>query len=236
MPSILITGANRGLGLEFARQYAADGWDIVATCRDPAHARELRAIETAGGELQVEKLDVTDQAAILGLSARHAGRPLDVLLNNAGIIGPLPVTEHIHRQRFGGIDYALWEQVLRTNTFGPVMMAEAFLPHLLAGEQKKIATLSSSVGSINERATPAMAYATSKATLNKALRLLAVQLRDQGISVGIFCPGYVQTRMDFGTADVTPQASVTALRRLIGQLSPAQSGRFQRYNGEIVAW
>ena len=189
MPVVLITGANRGIGLEFARQYAAEGWEVIACCRNPEAAGELAAMASAGNRLRVLALDVTDPEAISALTATLAGQPLDLLLNNAGIIGPVPIPENIGLQHFGSIDFGLWERVLRTNTLAPIRMAEALLPNLEAGEQKKIATLSSTVGSITERDTPAMAYATSKAALNKALRLLAMQLRERGISVGIFCPG-----------------------------------------------
>lgn len=236
MPSILITGANRGIGLEFARQYAADGWDVLACCRNPGAAADLEKIAAAGARLRILPLDVTDHDAIVALSQSLSDRPLDILLNNAGIIGPVPIPENIGLQHFGSIDYALWERVLRTNTLAPVRMAETLLPNLEAGGQKKIVTLSSSIGSLTERDTPAMAYATSKAALNKALRLLAGVLRDRGISVGIYCPGYVQTRMDFGGADVTPADSVAALRHLIDELTPERSGEFLRYNGERVAW
>lgn len=236
MPSILITGANRGIGLEFARQYAADGWQVIACCRDPESATELKEIAVAGGRLRVLSLDVTDADAIRALSRELSGQPLDVLLNNAGIIGPVPIPENIGLQHFGSIDYALWERVLRTNTLAPICLAEALLPSLEAGDQKKIATLSSTVGSLTERDTPAMAYATSKAALNKALRLLAGQLRERGISVGIYCPGYVRTRMDFGGADIAPEVSVAGLRKLIAELTPARSGEFLRFNGERIAW
>jgi NAD(P)-dependent dehydrogenase (short-subunit alcohol dehydrogenase family) len=234
--SILITGANRGIGLEFARQYAAEGWEVFACCRNPGAAAQLDEIAAANGRLRVTALDVTDSDSIAALARELSDRPLDVLINNAGIIGPTPIPENIGLQHFGSIDYALWERVLRTNTLAPICMAEALLPNLEAGGQKKVVTLSSTVGSLAERDTPAMAYATSKAALNKALRLLAGVLRERGISVGIYCPGYVQTRMDFGGADLTPRESVAGLRRLIDDLRPERSGEFLRYNGERIAW
>ncbi|UCG71467.1 MAG: SDR family oxidoreductase [Chromatiales bacterium] len=234
-PTVLVTGANRGIGLEFSRQYLADGWCVIATLRDPANAGDLDALD-GPGELVIEPLDVTDHDQIDGLAARHAGQPIDVLLNNAGIIGPVPIPEHIEQQHFGSMDYLLWDRVLWTNTFAPLKMAEAFVEHVAASDQKKIVALSSTVGSLVERDTAAFAYATSKTALNKAMRLLASVLKERGISVGIFCPGYVQTRMDFGTAEVKPEDSVKGLRGLIADLELADSGTFQRYNGETVAW
>ena len=234
MPTALITGANRGLGLEFVRQYLADGWNVIATCRDPASADELNSLSNAG-ELVVQKLDVTSGAAIAELAAQvHS--PLDMLLNNAGVIGPVPVAKHVHKQHFGSIDYDLWTNVLETNTFAPVRLAEALIEQIEASKQKKIITLSSTVGSIVERDTPAIAYATSKTALNKAMMLLATELRSRGIIVGLICPGYVKTRMDFGTADVEIPDSIRGVRSLIDNYTLDDSGTFRRYNGDTISW
>jgi len=235
MPAVLITGANRGIGLELARQYLLDGWKILATCRNPADADDLQSL-TGSGELVVYALDITDHTAIDSLAADLSGQAIDVLLNNAGVIGPVPIPENIHRQNFGSIDYELWQQVLWTNTFAPVKLAEALLPNILAGDQKKIVTISSTVGSIVERKTPAYAYATSKTAVNKAMTLLAEDLREQGVSVGIICPGYVKTRMDFGDADVEIPESVAGIRERIAELDLSLSGSFRRFNGEQIAW
>ena len=234
-PTVLVTGANRGIGLEFARQYLADDWRVIGTLRDPANAGELEAL-TGPGELVIEQLDVTDHEQIDGLAGRYDGQAIDVLLNNAGIIGPVPIPEHIEKQHFGSMDYALWDRVLWTNTFAPLKLAEALVESIAMSSQKKIATLSSTVGSLVERDTAAFAYATSKTAVNKAMRLLASVLKERGIVVGIFCPGYVQTRMDFGTADVKPADSVRGLRGLIDTMTAADSGTFRRYNGDTIAW
>lgn len=234
MPTTLITGANRGIGLELARQYLQSGWQVIACCRRPGDADELKALQC--DRLDVQALDVTDHLQIEVLAERLKGLPVDVLINNAGIIGPVPVAKHIEQQHFGSINYELWERVIRTNTFGPVKMAEALLPNLLKGEQKKIVTLSSTVGSITERDTPAFAYATSKTAVNKAMTLLASQLSGQGVTVVLVCPGYVKTRMDFGGADVEVTQSAAALHKLIEKFSLRDSGSFTRFNGEPIAW
>ena len=234
MPKVLITGANRGIGLELARQYVADGWDVIACCRNPKDAEDLQSL--AGSSLRLCPLDVTDHQAITALADELRDEPIDVLINNAGIIGPVPVAENIELQHFGTIDYSVWERVIRINTFGPVKMAEAFLPHVLAGKQKKIVNVSSTVGSITERDTAAFAYATSKTALNKAMTLLASQLKEQGVAVALVCPGYVKTRMDFGTADVEIPDSAKGIRLLVENLTLAESGSFTRYNGEKIAW
>lgn len=235
MPVVLITGANRGIGLELARQYVDEGWHVLATCRDPENATALSEL-SGQGKLTVYPLDVTDHVAIDELAKELSGTVIDVLLNNAGIIGPVPIPENIHRQNFGSIDYDLWQQVLQTNTFAPVKLAEALLPNILKGDQKKVVTISSTVGSVVERKTPAYAYATSKTAVNKAMTLLAEDLREQGIAVGLICPGYVKTRMDFGEADVEISESAAGIRERIAELDMSLSGTFRRFNGEDIAW
>ena len=236
MTTLFITGANRGIGLEMCRQYLQRGDQVLATCRNPDAAAELQALRDEYPQLEILALDVTDHDAINALAATLAGRPIDVLINNAGIIGPVPVAEHIERQHFGTLDYELWEQVLRTNTFGPVKLCEALLPNILAGNAKKMVTLSSTVGSIVERDTAAFAYATSKTAVNKAMTLLAGVLREQGVIVTLVCPGYVKTRLNFGTADVEIVDSARALLERIDCFTLDDSGTFTRYNGETIAW
>ena len=235
MPTVLVTGANRGLGLELARQYAADGWRVIATCRSPESADDLNSLADVS-EIQVESLDVTDHGQIEDLASRLTGEPIDVLLNNAGIIGPIPIPENISRQWFGSIDYKVWEQVIRVNTFGPVKMAECFLENVAASAQKKIVTLSSSVGSITERKIEAFAYGSSKAALNKAMNLLAEKLRDRDIIVTLICPGRVKTRMDFGNAELEIPESTSAVRALIADFTLEDTGSFTRYDGHNIAW
>lgn len=236
MPTILITGANRGLGLEFVRQYAADGWKVIACCRMPDNAKELQEL-AAGADIAIEQLDVTDFAAIDALGEKYAGVPIDVLLNNAGIIGPVPIAEHIERQHFGTMDYGVWEEVLRTNTFAPVKMAEVFLENVAASEQKKIVTISSSVGSITEMNIPALAYSSSKTALNRVMTTIAGQLKERGIIVAMYCPGYVKTRMDaYGFATVEIPESISALRPMIADLTLQQTGSFSGHDGRTIGW
>lgn len=237
MPTILITGANRGLGLEFTRQYAHDGWDVIACCRSPDTARELAAIAAEQPGTQIEALDVRDHRAIDALGRKFVGRPIDVLLNNAGIIGPVPIAEHVERQHFGNMDYALWQDVIDTNTFAPLKMTETFVDNVAASEQKKIVNISSQVSSMAEMTVPSLAYASSKTALNRVMTIVAGPLSERGITVAMFCPGYVKTRMDaFGYAMVEIVDSVTALRALIGRLTLDDAGSFTRYDGTPIAW
>jgi len=237
MPTILITGANRGLGLEFAKQYAEDGWEVIACCRAPDGARDLAALGSRHQLLRIEALDVRDHRAIERLGEKYLGHAIDVLLNNAGIIGPIPIADNVERQHFGTIDYSVWQNVMETNTFAPVKLAETFVDNVAASRQKKIVNISSTVGSIAEMIVPSIAYASSKTALNRAMTIVAEQLRERGITVAMFCPGYVKTRMDaFGHATVEITESVSALRPLIAALTIEDTGSFARYDGTPIAW
>ena len=236
MGTVLVTGASQGLGLEFVRQYAGDQWSVMACCRSPERAVELNAIARANPAVSVEPLDITDHAGIEKLARRIGGRALDVLINNAGIMGALPFHENMHRQHFGSVDYGLWDEVFRTNTLGTVKMTEAFVEAVAASNQKKIVNLSSTTGSITESKREALAYTTSKTALNKAMTVIAEHLRPRGVIVALVCPGYVKTRMNVGGATVEIPDSVSGMRRLIASFTLADSGTFRRYNGESIAW
>ena len=237
MPTILITGANRGLGLEFSRQYAADGWRVIACCRNPGQANELQELAAGAVDLTVENLDVNDFAGIDALGEKYQGVPIDVLLNNAGIIGPFPIDKNIRRQNFGTMEYDVWADVLRTNTFAPVKMAEVFLENIAASDQKKLVTISSTVGSISEMSIPGLAYASSKSALNRVMTIIAGQVQARGVIVAMYCPGYVKTRMDaFGYATVEIAESIAALRPMIADLTLEQTGSFTGHDGRTIGW
>ena len=242
-PTALVTGANRGLGLELVRRWADDGWRVIATCRDPRAAAEvdpdvgvsLDAL-AAAHDVTVEPLDLADRAGIDALAAKYDGTAIDLLVNNAGTMGPMPLEEHIHRQRFGGVDYDLWAEILLANTLGTVRVTEAFVEHVAASDRRTIVTLSSTAGSIGESDRTAMAYTTSKTALNKAMTIAARSLRDRGVIVAIVCPGHVKTRLGKGGAGVEIVDSVEGMRTLIDSLTLDDSGTFRRYNGEHIAW
>jgi NAD(P)-dependent dehydrogenase (short-subunit alcohol dehydrogenase family) len=237
MATVLITGASRGLGLEFVRQYAQDGWRVIACCRSPGSADELQSLADSQSEITIEALDVQDHAQIDDLAERYRGQPIDVLLNNAGLIGPLPYDEHIQRQHFGHTDYSVWDTVMQTNVYGPLKMTEAFVEHVAASDQKVIANISSEVSSIAGFTVPAIAYASSKSALNRAMTIVAAQLKERAVIVKLFCPGYVKTRMDFsGYGTVEIPASISALRQLIAALTIEDTGTFTRYDGKALAW
>jgi NAD(P)-dependent dehydrogenase (short-subunit alcohol dehydrogenase family) len=237
MPTVLITGASRGLGLEFVRQYADQDWRVIACCRSPDTAAELNQLAETRASVSVEPLDVQDHVQIDALAEKLSGQAIDVLLNNAGLIGPLPYEEHIERQHFGSTDYTVWDTVLRTNTYGPLKMTEAFVEHVARSDRKVVANISSEVSSIAGFAIPAVAYASSKSALNRAMTIVAEQLKARDIIVALFCPGYVKTRMDFSSyATVEIPESISGLRKLIEGLTIEDTGTFKRYDGKVLAW
>lgn len=238
MTTIFVTGSNRGIGLEFVRQYAADGAEVIATCRNPNKADDLRAIaESTHGRVLVEQLDVGDPESIRALAQKFKGKPIDILINNAGVIGPRdPNRERLKEQFFGTLNYDAWLDVMNVNTLGPIRVAEAFIENVALGNEKKIVTLSSTVGSIEEGPHPVFIYSTSKTALNKAVSVLALTLQDSGIIAALFCPGHVKTDLGGEDATVEVEDSVAGLRELISGLTMNDSGTFTRYNGETVAW
>jgi NAD(P)-dependent dehydrogenase (short-subunit alcohol dehydrogenase family) len=231
MPSALITGANRGLGLEFARQYLVDGWQVYAACRDPAAASELlRLTEDGDNNLRILAMDVTDPASIHAAATELDGQAIDLLLNNAGIIGP-------RGQTIGNIDYEAWAEVLAVNTMGPMRVSEAFVEHVARSNRKLIVTLTSGMGSIADNTSGgSVLYRSSKAAVNMVMRSLAIDLAPRGITCVVVNPGWVRTDMGGPNANLQPAESISALRRLIATLGPEQSGKFFNHTGREYPW
>lgn len=226
MPTVLVTGANRGLGLEFARQYAADGWHVIATCRAPEQASELQVLSN----IEVKALDVTDFDAVEQLARDLDGVTIDVLLNNAGIYGPKGCG-------LGDIDFDAWEDVLRTNVLAPMRVAQCFVPHVARSEKRCIATLSSKMGSMADNSSGgSYIYRSSKAGLNAVMKSLAHDLTPQGITSIILHPGWVRTDMGGANGLIEAPESVRGLRRVIGEASLQSSGCFFNYDGSEIPW
>lgn len=237
MTVVLISGASRGLGLELARQYAAEGATVIATCRDPAAAAELATLALRYPAVRVEPLDVTDHSAVDALAAKYRGQPIDILINNAGDIGPRdPDRTRLHEQHFGTINYAEWRRVLEINTLSPAKVAEAFVDHVAASDRKLMVFVSSTTGSNVEGVYATFAYCSSKAALNKVVTMLAIALKPRGITCAAVCPGYVRTRLGGDAAVLGVEESITGLRRVIGGLNLPHTGTFTRYNGEAIPW
>ncbi|WP_324780924.1 SDR family oxidoreductase [Thiobacillus sedimenti] len=231
MPCVLITGASRGLGLEWARQYAEAGWQVLATCRRPEEADALRELAARHASVGVHRLDVTDSEQLRTLQLDLADLAVDILLNNAGVyldkfMGDL-----------GGLDYEVWLRSFAVNTLGAVRVTEAFAGQVARSERKLVVAISSHMGAIAEIAEPGhYAYRSSKAALNAAMKGIAQALAPRGIGVLLLHPGWVGTRMGGSQAMLTPAQSVRAMRALVDHFGPGMNGRFLRFNGSEIPW
>jgi NAD(P)-dependent dehydrogenase (short-subunit alcohol dehydrogenase family) len=224
--TILITGAGRGLGLEFARQYSADGWRVIACCRSPEKASELKKL---GRKVETHALDVTSAESIRHLVKALAGTPIDVLLNNAGL--------HGDRMPFGATDPELWKKILEVNTIAPVQMTAALLENVAASAQKKVVSISSKVGSIGDGPSGgSYAYRSSKTALNMAMVNAAHELKGRGITILLIHPGWVQTDMGGPSAPVSIEQSITGVRRIIDKATLAETGHFYDYTAKQLPW
>jgi NAD(P)-dependent dehydrogenase (short-subunit alcohol dehydrogenase family) len=237
MQVVLVTGASRGLGLEFVRQYAPVA-RVIACCRNPQQAVELGRLAADFPErVRIERLDVTDHAAVRALAAKLRGTAIDILINNAGDIGPRgPNGSRLPEQLFGTINYAEWQRVIDVNVFGPMRVAEAFVEHVAGSSEKKMVFVSSTTGSNVEGEYTVFAYCSSKAMLNKVVTMLAKALRERGIVCAAVCPGHAKTELGGPGARVEVADSIAGLRRIIAGLTIARTGSFTRYDGTPVAW
>jgi NAD(P)-dependent dehydrogenase (short-subunit alcohol dehydrogenase family) len=230
MPTMLITGSSRGIGREFVRQFAQDGWRIHAACRKPAEAVELQDIaKTQAGRVMVETLDVTDGDSVKALARKLDGVALDLLVNNAGIYGG-------RGQELGDIDFSAWAGVLDTNVVGPMRVTEAFRDNLFRGDRKLLVSISSRMGSIAESAGGSYLYRASKAALNMCNRNWSLALGPKGVACVVLHPGWVKTDMGGQAAAVTPEASVAGMRKLIAGFGPKDNGKFYDFEGRPIAW
>lgn len=229
--SVLITGANRGIGLEFVRQFLTEGWQVYATCRQPERADALnRLAETTGARLQVQPLDVTNDRQIENLRALVGQAPLDILINNAGTYGQ-------KNGGFGATDAKAWEQAMRVNVIAVMKMMEAFADSVARSQHRIIANISSKMGSMaNNGSGGSYVYRSSKAALNAITVSAARDLISRGISVVALHPGWVRTDMGGPNALIDVEQSVTGLRQVIAALSPEQSGTFLDFKGQVIPW
>ncbi len=232
MKRVLITGSNRGLGLEWARQYAEANWHVVATCRHPAEAHSLQMLASSNANVSIYKLDVTVPAEIDAVAQILHGEPLDLLINNAGVY-----FEKFNADYLGAIHYGDWEETFRVNLLGAVRMTEAFHPHLTHGRNALVVAITSHMGSISEICSAgSYAYRSSKAALNAAMKGLSFELRGDGIGVLMLHPGWAQTRMGGPGALYSVEQSVSGMRKRIDNFTMAQSGTFYRFDGSVIPW
>ena len=230
MPTVLITGVNRGIGLAFLSHYAAAGWQVIGTCRDPDSAEAAAAVAGEHAAVALRALDVTDSAAVAALAAELQGTAIDLLILNAGLMEKASMT-------LGALDADSFRRVLDVNVVAPAMCLQAFKEHVAASERRVIVGLGSVLGSIGGNdGGGGYSYRSSKAGLHAVLRSASIDLRDSGVTAVILHPGWVQTDMGGEGATLSVQESVAGMTRVIEGLTPADSGRFFTYAGEEVPW
>jgi NAD(P)-dependent dehydrogenase (short-subunit alcohol dehydrogenase family) len=228
MATILITGTSRGIGLEFTKQYAEDGWQVIACCRAPERALALQSLAKTHKNIQLMDLDVANFEQIDLVAAQLKNTPIDVLINNAGVYPESSLSD---------ADFKDWTTAFKINSMAPFKMTQAFLPHLVQGNQKKVATLSSKMGSIDDNTSGSeYIYRSSKVAANMVMKSLSLDLAQYKIAVGILHPGWVVTDMGGPNGLIDAKTSVTGLRQVIENLNPENSGRFIAYNGQEIAW
>ena len=232
MKTTLITGANRGIGLEFSRQYAAEGWRVLACSRYPEKSDALNKLAAQYPELiKMYALDVSDHVQIERLAQVLADESIDLLINNAGIY---PDSD---KSGFGHTDYAEWVQAFRTNTMAPLKMAETFATQITRSKQKTIVTITSKMGSIADNGGGgSYLYRTSKTAVNMVVKSLAIDLKPSGITAVVFHPGWVKTDMGGPNALISAEQSVSGIRQVISRLTLADSGKFFGYDGQVIPW
>ncbi|MFZ3018272.1 MAG: SDR family oxidoreductase [Gallionella sp.] len=232
MKTLLITGANRGIGLEFCKQYAAAGWRVLACCRDPGKADALNKLATRYPDLiELHALDVTDHAQIEQLARTLSDETIDLLINNAGVY---PVAD---KRGFGHTDYAEWMAAFNINTMAPLKMVEAFVEQIARSELKLIITITSKMGSIDDNSSGRFyLYRSSKAAANMVIKSLAVDLKEKGITSVAFNPGWVKTDMGGPNAMIPVEQSVADMRKVIADLTPADTGKFIGNDGREIPW
>jgi NAD(P)-dependent dehydrogenase (short-subunit alcohol dehydrogenase family) len=245
--TVLITGANSGLGLEFVKQYAVKGWTVIATHRRDGVPESLAPVVAEHSNVRVERMDVASIDEVRALAAKLAGTPIDVLINNAGIYSDRAAcADEACRgedatQTFGMLDYELFDMIMAVNVRGPLLVAEAFAAHVRASRQKKIVSISSTNGSVTFTlgGSGAIAYRASKAALNRAMQLVAVHEKNASVTVLLLHPGAVlterQAHLTFpGMIEMQP--SVAGMIEQIEKATLADTGRFIQYDGATAPW
>jgi len=236
--TVLVTGASRGIGFELVRQYAEAGWTVIATARRPQESKNLVELAARLRNVRLEALDVVDASSIASLQQRLAGQPIDVLINNAGD------TDQFRGQSFGKLAHDRFAYLMELNAHGPIRVAEALVGNVEAGRQKKIVAVSSLAGSFGTQGGGMPGgywYKASKAALNMLMLSLSQDLKARGILVACLSPGQVDTQGYAARGITMPgmvdvKVSVEGMRKVVAGLTPAQSGTFIRYSGEVQPW
>ncbi|MDY6880389.1 MAG: SDR family oxidoreductase [Desulfatiglans sp.] len=229
---VLITGGNRGLGLEWVKQYAESGWKVFATCRHPSEAADLRDLAVLHKNITIHRMDVTKPDEINAIAVELQDESIDVLLNNAGVY-----LEKYMDIRLGCLRYEDWMHTFEVNTLGAMRLAEAFHDHIAKSRKRLIAVISTHMGSIADIVDGGdYYYRSSKTALNAAMKGLSCELKSEGIGVLLLHPGWVKTRMGGQDTSLLPPQSVRGMRRLIEDFTMEMTGCFYRYDGVEMPW
>ena len=230
MATVLITGTNRGIGLEFVKQFLARGDTLLATCRDIASATELDRLKVNNEKLQIFELDVSSQESMESLPEKLEGQAIDIFINNAGIYGPRDSV-------FGNVSADEWSKVFQINAKAPMILTQLLIENLHDGFEKKLIYISSKMGSIDDnKGGGSYVYRSSKAALNAVAKSIAVDLGNSGYSVAVLHPGWVQTDMGGPNALIDTGTSVSNMINVIDNLNTQNSGSFFNYDGVIIPW
>ncbi len=229
MTTVLITGANRGLGLGLTKSYVSDGNTVFACCRSPKEAPDLQALAASDKNVQLLRLDVTGEQSVEALKNELGQTPIDILINNAGIL--------IDRQSFEDMDFGGWEESFRVNSIGPFRIVQALIDNLRAGADKKAITISSEMGSVGGvYYGGSFAYSSSKSAANMVTKILSNRLKQDGVICIPIHPGWVQTDMGGSGASISVDESVKGLRQVIDKLTLADTGRYFQWDGQELEW
>jgi len=239
-PTVLITGSNRGIGFALVKNYAANGWNVIATCRSPDKAEDLNQLSKQYSSISIEEMDVTDISEIQYLAKKYKNQPIDILINNAGILG------NIENQSFGNLDPDLFEKVMAVNALGPLKVAEAFADSVALSEQKKIVSMTSGLGSmqITLNSEAFYYYRMSKAALNMGVLAMNVSLKPKGVISALIAPGMVETQLlrdsGYPRVGITTDESAAGLVKVINEISnetiKKNRGKSTNYNGMVIPW
>lgn len=230
MATILITGTNRGIGLEFTKQFLQRGDRVIATCRDLDAADALRELQDKFDGLQLMQLDVASTDSMREFVQKLDGTAVDVFINNAGVYGPANL-------KFGEIDGQVWASVLQVNSIAPLILSQMLMPNLRAGKDKNMVYLTSKMGSIADNSGGgSYIYRSSKTALNSAVKSLAIDLASEGFIAAVLHPGWVQTDMGGPNALIDTKTSVAGMMKVIEGLSSERSGNFYNYDGSVIPW
>jgi NAD(P)-dependent dehydrogenase (short-subunit alcohol dehydrogenase family) len=230
MATVLITGANKGIGLELVKIYAEQGDMEVACCRNPGGAEALNQFAENNG-VDVQQVQVGDGDSVASLVTQLGDKPVDILINNAGTAGPA-----FDQQTASTMDFDGWLETFNVNTLAPVRVMQALLWNLKSAENPKVVTITSQMGALSLDMTFSYAYCTSKAALNKFMRMAAIELGKEGISVCVIHPGWVKTDMGRPDADISATESAQGIANVVAGLDASNNGSFWKWNGEIHDW